>query len=127
MEARGREALAEDVLVRVGLGERLGHRPNELSGGECQRVAIARALVGEPELLLADEPTGNLDQRTGGEITQILEDLVQEGMTVVIVTHDVAKAKRAERVVQMVDGRIERELRGAEIDALVDQFAESGR
>jgi putative ABC transport system ATP-binding protein len=83
-------------------------------------VAIARALVTRPELLLADEPTGNLDRRTGEEITGILEKLHTEGVTVVIVTHDVTRARRAERILQMEDGLIERELRGAEREQLVD-------
>ena len=115
-----RSELAREVLERVGLGGRRAHRPNELSGGECQRVAIARALVGRPELLLADEPTGNLDRRTGQEITNLLEKHHAEGVAVVIVTHDVAKARRAERILQMEDGRIQRELHGAEREQLVD-------
>ena len=120
VERSQRSELAREVLERVGLGGRLAHRPNELSGGECQRVAIARALVTRPELLLADEPTGNLDRRTGEEITGILEKLHAEGVTVVIVTHDVTRARRAERILQMEDGLIERELRGAEREQLVD-------
>jgi putative ABC transport system ATP-binding protein len=115
-----RSELAREVLERVGLGGRRAHRPNELSGGECQRVAIARALVGRPELLLADEPTGNLDRRTGQEITNLLEKHHAEGVAVVIVTHDVAKARRAQRILQMEDGRIQRELQGAEREQLVD-------
>jgi putative ABC transport system ATP-binding protein len=122
-----RRELAHAMLRRVGLGARLGHRPNELSGGECQRVAIARALVMRPELLLADEPTGNLDRRTGEEITGILEELHAEGVTLVVVTHDVGKARRAERVIQMQDGRIERELRGDEREELVDALEATGR
>jgi putative ABC transport system ATP-binding protein len=115
-----RSELAREVLERVGLGARLGHRPNELSGGECQRVAIARALVTRPDLLLADEPTGNLDRRTGEEITGILEGLHADGVTVVVVTHDVTKARRAQRVIQMQDGRIQRELRGSDLEGLAD-------
>jgi putative ABC transport system ATP-binding protein len=122
-----RAKLAREVLERVGLGGRLAHRPNELSGGESQRVAIARALVTGPELLLADEPTGNLDRRTGEEITGILEALHAEGVTVVVVTHDVAKARRAQRVLQMQDGRIERELRGREREELVDALEAGAR
>jgi putative ABC transport system ATP-binding protein len=123
-----RSALAQEVLERVGLGARLGHRPNELSGGECQRVAIARALVTRPDLLLADEPTGNLDRRTGEEITDILEGLHADGVTVVVVTHDVTKARRAQRVIQMQDGRIQGELRGSDLEGLADALeAAAGR
>ena len=127
VERERRSELAREMLERVRLGGRLAHRPNELSGGECQRVAIARALVTRPDLLLADEPTGNLDRRTGDEITGILEELHAEGMTVVLVTHDVGKARRAERVIQMEDGRIERELRGDQREGLVDALHDAGR
>jgi predicted ABC-type transport system involved in lysophospholipase L1 biosynthesis ATPase subunit len=101
-EARGRE-----LLERVGLKERLDHKPFELSGGEQQRVAIARALVNRPELLLADEPTGNLDSHTGGEIIDLLCKVVADsGTTLLIATHDGDVAARAPRVVELVDGRI---------------------
>jgi lipoprotein-releasing system ATP-binding protein len=101
-------ATATRLLEMVGLGHRLTHRPRELSGGEMQRAAIARALVARPELLLADEPTGNLDRGTGQEILEILRSLNrQEKLTIVMVTHDVAIAEQADRIVRLTDGRIE--------------------
>jgi ABC-type lipoprotein export system ATPase subunit len=101
-EKRGRE-----LLERVGLKNRLDHKPSELSGGEQQRVAIARALVNEPELLLADEPTGNLDSKTGGEIVELLKNLrAEKNTTLIIATHDPKIAAHAQRVVELADGRI---------------------
>jgi len=97
---------AIEMLVRMGLGERLRHRPNELSGGERQRVAIARALVNRPQVLLADEPKGNLDIATGQEILGVLKALNREGQTVVMVTHDPEVATSAHRVVSLIDGKI---------------------
>jgi putative ABC transport system ATP-binding protein len=97
---------ASEQLDRLGLGHRLGHKPNELSGGERQRAAIARALVNEPSIILADEPTGNLDQRTGREIMEILSGLQAEGRTVALVTHDANVADHAERIVRIEDGAI---------------------
>ena len=98
-----------ELLVRVGLGERLTHRPAQLSGGESQRVAIARALVNDPVLLLADEPTGNLDTKTGEEVLAVIEELHSQGRTIVMITHDRAVADRAQRGVHLVDGTIEQE------------------
>jgi putative ABC transport system ATP-binding protein len=102
-----RRRKAQELLEKVGLAKRTGHRPTELSGGERQRVAIARALANEPELLLADEPTGNLDSRTAEEIMGMLRALHAEGCTIVLVTHDAERAERfCERVVVMEDGRV---------------------
>ncbi len=97
---------AEEILDRVGLSHRLRHRPNELSGGERQRAAIARALVNEPELLLADEPTGNLDARTGDTILELLRELNEQGQAIVMVTHDARTAAYAKRNVLLEEGRI---------------------
>ena len=98
---------AMELLDRVGLGDRLEHRPNELSGGQQQRVAIARALINEPRVVLADEPTGNLDSRTSDAILDLLQELNREGQTIVMVTHELGIAKRASRQIFMQDGRIE--------------------
>ena len=101
----GTEKRAAELLARVGLQDRLDHQPSELSGGEQQRVAIARALINEPELLLADEPTGNLDSHTGGEILALLQTLrTEKQMTLVIATHDLKVAATAPQVVRLVDG-----------------------
>lgn len=101
-----RKQRAITMLEQVGLNQRIHHMPNELSGGERQRVAIARALVTEPDILLADEPTGNLDTKTGQEIMQLFANMRQAGKTVVMITHDMGLAERAERVVKIRDGRI---------------------
>jgi len=98
--------VARDALERVGLGNRASHRPGEMSGGECQRVAIARAIVNKPKLLLADEPTGNLDTRTGEQIMGIFHELHASGMTIILVTHEMDVAAQADRMIQMRDGKI---------------------
>ena len=101
-----RRERAADALGRVGLADRVGHRPNELSGGQRQRVAVARALVGKPELLLADEPTGNLDSRTAREIMDLFEQLHVEGQTLIVVTHDPGIAACCKRLIRLHDGHI---------------------
>ena len=102
-----RRARAKEVLTTVGLGDRMKHRPNELSGGQRQRVAIARALVNRPSIILADEPTGNLDSRTGEEILLAFETIWRQGNTVILVTHEPDVAEHARRIVRMKDGKIE--------------------
>ena len=99
-------ATAKKALERVGLSQRAGHTPAEMSGGECQRVAIARAIVNSPALLLADEPTGNLDTRTGEQIMKIFHELHAEGITIVVVTHEMDIAVQADRIIRMTDGKI---------------------
>lgn len=93
-------------LERVGLSHRMKHYPSQLSGGQCQRVAIARALVGMPSLLLADEPTGNLDSKMGNDIMELLQELNREGMTIIMVTHDAFLAERTHRVIRFIDGEV---------------------
>ncbi|MFC4988110.1 ABC transporter ATP-binding protein [Saliphagus infecundisoli] len=102
----GRHERAETLLSRVGLGDRLDHAPNELSGGQRQRVAIARALANEPTLLLADEPTGNLDTETGNEILAVFDELQAAGRTILMVTHERRVAERADRIVHLIDGEL---------------------
>jgi len=102
-----REERAEQAMISVGLGDRLLHKPNELSGGQRQRVAIARALVNNPSIILADEPTGNLDSKTGEEIMALFENLYQQGNTVILVTHEADIARHARRNVHLRDGVVE--------------------
>lgn len=102
-----RRRLVEQVIERVGLTHRMRHMPAQLSGGQCQRVAVARAIVGNPEIILADEPTGNLDSKMGAEIMQLLHDLNRnDGRTVVMVTHNEEQARQADRIVRFFDGRM---------------------
>ena len=99
-----RRRRAKEMLERVGLSDRMGHYPNQLSGGQAQRVAIARALVSNPSILLADEPTGALDQKTGRQVMALFRELNEEGRTIIMITHDTSIAKNARRVVHIIDG-----------------------
>ena len=107
MPGSERKTRATEVLTKVGLGDRLDHKPNELSGGQRQRVAIARALVNDPSILLADEPTGNLDTKTGEEIMELFEELYKAGNTIILVTHENDIANHARRIVRLRDGKVE--------------------
>ena len=111
LPAKARRERAADSLERVGLADRMTHRPNELSGGQRQRVAIARALVNSPSILLADEPTGNLDSATGNEIMALFEELHSAGQTILLVTHEHDIAVHAHRQIHLLDGRVERDER----------------
>ncbi len=117
LPAPERRARAVESLQRVGLGERLGHRPSQLSGGQQQRVAIARALVTNPAILMADEPTGNLDTATGESILALFEALHEQGLTLIMVTHDDRIAGRCERVVRLRDGSVESDRAGGRMQS----------
>ncbi|KUP20991.1 ABC transporter ATP-binding protein [Paenibacillus sp. DMB5] len=103
---RERREVARNALIRVGLEERIDHRPSELSGGQQQRVAIARALAGTPPILLADEPTGALDSRTGKEVLQMIKELNEQGHTIILITHDLEIAEQAKRIIRIQDGSL---------------------
>ncbi len=103
---RRRKDRAMELLARVGLGDRADHKPTELSGGEMQRVAIARALANQPRLILADEPTGNLDSASGAEIIELFEELGRQGHTIVVITHDKEIARRTQRIIKLKDGMV---------------------
>ncbi len=106
LSRRARRKRARELLERLGLGERIGHRPDQLSGGERQRVAIARALIGQPAILLVDEPTGNLDSAAGAEVLKTFREVHRGGNTIVLVTHDAHVAAEAQRTVYLADGRV---------------------
>jgi putative ABC transport system ATP-binding protein len=121
------EAWFADVVARLGLADRLGHRPAELSGGQQQRVAIARALLPRPDVVFADEPTGNLDSQSGGEVLSLLRSSVKEtGQTVVMVTHDPVAASYADRVVLIADGRLAGEILSPTTDSVLDALRRLG-
>jgi putative ABC transport system ATP-binding protein len=106
-KVKERRRMAEEAIAKVGLSDRIKHKPNELSGGQRQRVAIARALVNNPSVILADEPTGNLDSKTGAEIMSIFKQLHQAGNTIILVTHEQDIAEHAQRIIRLLDGNVE--------------------
>ena len=109
--------MASEALNHVGLGDRVDSRPNQMSGGQRQRVAIARALVGNPAILLADEPTGNLDSKTSQEIMALIDQLHQQGQTIIMVTHEPDIAAHCERVIRLEDGKVESDIRQDEVSS----------
>lgn len=113
VRAPQRRIEATAILDRVGLSDRIGHKPSELSGGQQQRAAIARALVTNPSILLADEPTGNLDSKTGNDILQLFDEMNADGLTIMVVTHDEEVGKRCNRTIQLLDGLIDRDTKNA--------------
>jgi len=117
--AEERQRKAEDVLEKVGLGDRMDHRPNQLSGGQRQRVAVARALVNDPSIILADEPTGNLDSKTSLDIMRLFEEIHQMGNTIIVVTHEEEVASHAHRILRLRDGLVESDLSNENIVKLV--------
>ncbi len=106
MDVSKRENKAKELLKRLGLENRMTNKPNQLSGGQQQRVAIARALINDPEIILADEPTGNLDTKSGNEVMKIIEELNKEGKTIILITHEVDIARQADRIIKIQDGEI---------------------
>ncbi len=120
----GRRKRAEDALTNVGLGNRMDHKPNELSGGQRQRVAVARALINNPSIILADEPTGNLDTKTSIEIMGLLEDIHSKGNTIILVTHEEDIAKHAHRIVRMRDGLVEKDYANTDIQTVSKHLAD---
>jgi putative ABC transport system ATP-binding protein len=123
IEPKERRARAEAALARVGMSHRARHRPAELSGGERQRVAIARAVVMTPSVLLADEPTGNLDSASGAQVLGLLDDLSAQGLTLIVVTHDPGVARRAQRIVILHDGRIARRMAPSELVTVAEALS----
>lgn len=111
ISASKRAKMAQNALEKVGLGDRLEHKPTELSGGQQQRVAIARALSSRPPVILADEPTGNLDSKSGKEIMEMLKTLHSEGKTIILITHDITVAEQADRIVKIHDGKITEDIK----------------
>ena len=114
---------ATDVMNQVGLGDRMSHKPNELSGGQCQRVALARALINKPSIILADEPTGNLDSKTSVEIMGLFEQVHEKGNTIILVTHEEDIASHAHRIIRLLDGRIEQDYKNDNVQKVGQQTA----